>query len=90
VCLYRHEVDKTGLLLLAFYAAAALPLVVAITEIGVATGRMRPENAAALIGAAILSVLLFSHSALILRRRGQTRFPAAGHSEARETGYSLD
>ena len=46
VCLYRREVEKADLLPLALYAATALPLVVAITEIGVATGRMRTENAA--------------------------------------------
>ena len=34
-------------------------LVVAITDIGVATGRMRGDNAAALVGAGMLSLLLF-------------------------------
>jgi Kef-type K+ transport system membrane component KefB len=90
VCLYRREVEQADLLPLALYAATALPLVVAITEIGVATGRMRTDNAAALVGAAMLSVLLFPLSALILRRRGQTRSPVPGHPEARETGHSLE
>lgn len=39
--------------------STALPLVVVITEIGLQTGRMRPENATALVGAAMLSVLVF-------------------------------
>jgi hypothetical protein len=86
----RREVEQADLLPLALYMATALPLVVAITEIGVATGRMRTENAAALVGAAMLSVLLFPLSALLLRRRGQTRFPVAGRPEARKTGHSLE
>jgi hypothetical protein len=90
VCLYWHEVEKADLLPLALYAATALPLVVAITEIGVATGRMRADNAAALVGAAMLSVLLFPLSALTLRRREQIRSPAADHPEARETGHRLE
>lgn len=56
----------------ALYAATALPLVVAITEIGVATGRMRTDNAAALVGAGMPSVLLFPLIALTLRRRTTT------------------
>jgi hypothetical protein len=42
-------------------------LIVVITELGKATGRMLPENAAALVGAGILSVLLFPVVALSLR-----------------------
>jgi len=38
---------------------ATLIIVVAISEIGVSTGRMLPENAAALLGAGLLSVLVF-------------------------------
>jgi hypothetical protein len=39
-----------------------------MTESGVTTGRMRTENAAALVGAALLSMLLFPLSALIRHR----------------------
>jgi Kef-type K+ transport system membrane component KefB len=38
-------------------------------RIGLDTGRMKPENAAALVGAAMLSVLVFPFVALALRRR---------------------
>ena len=41
---------------LALFAATGLPLIVAITQIGLSTGVMRPENAAALVGAGLLSV----------------------------------
>lgn len=39
--------------------ATCLPLVVVITNIGLEGGMMKPENAAALVGAAMLSVLIF-------------------------------
>ena len=48
--------DKLGL---AFYSATCLPLVVAITEIGVRTGNMHDYTATALVGAAMVSVLTF-------------------------------
>ena len=45
---------------LALFAATGLPLIVAITQIGLSTGVMRSENAtAALVGAGLLSVLVF-------------------------------
>lgn len=44
---------------LTFLNATALPLIVALTEIGLETGVMLPENAAALVGAGALSVLVF-------------------------------
>ena len=48
--------DKLGF---AFYSATCLPLVVAITEIGVRTGNMHDYTATALVGAAMVSVLTF-------------------------------
>jgi Kef-type K+ transport system membrane component KefB len=44
---------------LALFSATQLPLVVAITTIGVQTDRMRTSTAAALVGAGMLSTLLF-------------------------------
>jgi hypothetical protein len=41
-------------------SATTLPLVFALTEIGLASGTLKPENAAALVGAGVLSVLFFS------------------------------
>ena len=49
----------TSSLPLALFSATGLPLIVVITGIGVDTGRMLPENAAALVGAGMLSVLVF-------------------------------
>ncbi|MFN8643199.1 MAG: cation:proton antiporter [Candidatus Binatia bacterium] len=67
VVLYRKELSAPERRSLALFSATTLPLVVVITAIGTATGRMLPENAAALVGAGILSVLLFPLIALSLR-----------------------
>ncbi|MES9808353.1 cation:proton antiporter [Streptomyces cinereoruber] len=55
---------------LALYAATCLPLVVAITTIGVDQELLDAEEAAALVGAAMLSVLLLPLVATRLRTRG--------------------
>jgi Kef-type K+ transport system membrane component KefB len=70
--LYRRDVPRWDLKPLALLSATALPLVVAITEIGLDSHRMKPENAAALVGAAMLSVLIFPYLAFALRRRHPT------------------
>lgn len=67
--LYRGELPRTERVPLALLSAAALPLVVAITEIGKQTGVMGSDEAASLVGAAMLSVLVYPLVALALRRR---------------------
>jgi Kef-type K+ transport system membrane component KefB len=67
--LYRGVIAARDRVPLALTSATALPLVVAITTIGLEEGRMRPENAAALVGAGMVSVLLFPLAALTLRGR---------------------
>jgi Kef-type K+ transport system membrane component KefB len=69
VLLYRNDIARWDLAPLALFSATGLPLIVAISEIGVATGRMRTDNAAALVGAAMISVFLFPFCALLLRSR---------------------
>ena len=59
VWLYRKDLVPDERWPFALYSATALSMVVAITDIGVRTGRMRSEIAAALVGAGLLSVLLF-------------------------------
>ena len=66
---YAAELDARERGLLALFSATSLPLIVVIAELGKATGRIRPENAAALVGAGILSVLIFPLIALSLRAR---------------------
>jgi len=53
---------------LAFYSSTQLPLVVAITTVALERGHMRSTTAAALVGAAITSTLVFPLIALRLRR----------------------
>lgn len=67
--LYRSDLDRRGRLRLALLSSTSLPLIVVITSLGVATGHMLPENAAALVSAGIASVLLFPLIALALRDR---------------------
>lgn len=52
---------------LTLFASTALPLVVAITTIGVDDGVLKSDEAAALVGAAMLSVLVFPLAGLRLR-----------------------
>jgi Kef-type K+ transport system membrane component KefB len=69
IIFYRYELAKEDRLPFVLYSATSLPLLIAIAEIGVQTGRMLPDNAAALVGAGMLSILLFPITALISRRR---------------------
>jgi Kef-type K+ transport system membrane component KefB len=71
--LYRRDLARNELAPFAFFSATALPLIVAITEIGRSTGWMRPDNGAALVGAGMVSVFLFPAAALALRSRRQRR-----------------
>jgi Kef-type K+ transport system membrane component KefB len=52
----------------ALVSATALPVLVALTEIGLRSGTMLPENAAALVGAGVVTVLLFPALAVALDR----------------------
>ena len=56
---YRGVLSASERTSLMFLQATALPLLVVITQIGVQTQQMRPENATALVGAGMLSVLVF-------------------------------
>jgi Kef-type K+ transport system membrane component KefB len=68
--LYRGDLAAADRPPLALFCAAALPLLVAITELGTEAGVMRDDEAVALVGAGMLSVLVFPLLALALRRRG--------------------
>ena len=69
ILLAWREVPRPTLAPLALLSASALPLVVAITEVGVSTGRLASDTAASMVGAAMLSVLIFPALALVLLRR---------------------
>ncbi len=55
---YRDVLPTRRRAAMAVLQSTALPLLVVITEIGLSTGHMRPSNAAALVGAGMLSVLV--------------------------------
>jgi Kef-type K+ transport system membrane component KefB len=65
---YRHDLPLRGRLQMMLLTATALPLLVALAEIGLDSGTMLPENAAALVGAGVLSVIVFPGVAASLRR----------------------
>ena len=67
--IYRKTLSLGERWQMVLLTATALPLIVALTSIGVANGTMLPENAAALVGAGALSVAVFPMVALQVRRR---------------------
>ena len=61
--------SRGDLVATAFFGATGLPIIVAVTAIGVEAGDLASGTASALVGAGMLSVLLFPLIALALRRR---------------------
>ncbi|GAA0283699.1 cation:proton antiporter [Streptomyces polychromogenes] len=74
--------DRSALVL---FGSTALPLVVAITTLGVQDGQVEPGEAAALVGAGMVSVLVFPLLALRLRGRAGA---ARGSAAAERAGAS--
>jgi Kef-type K+ transport system membrane component KefB len=74
VFLYRRDLTAAERISFALYSSvASLSLVVVITEIGVHAKTMTPETASVLVGAAVLSVLLFPTIAGQLLHQRQSR-----------------
>jgi len=67
--LYRRVLSATERRALAFFSATELPLVVAITTIAVDAGKMRVSTSAGLVGAAMLSTLVFPFVGIALQKR---------------------
>ncbi|HEX2180380.1 MAG TPA: cation:proton antiporter [Actinomycetota bacterium] len=61
---YRSIVGRRGALAAALLQATSLPFIVAATQIGLELGAVSETNAAALVGAGLLSVIVFPLSAL--------------------------
>jgi Kef-type K+ transport system membrane component KefB len=71
----RQRIEMT------FITATTMPLLIALAQIGLSDGVMLPSNAAALVGAGVLSVLIFPAIATTLHRRGRpARTGSAGAS----------
>jgi Kef-type K+ transport system membrane component KefB len=67
--LYRRDLPAAQRAQMVLLTATALPLLVALAEIGLRNGTMLRENAAALVGAGALSVLVFPMAAVAIERR---------------------
>jgi Kef-type K+ transport system membrane component KefB len=65
--LYRNVLATRERVALALMSSTQLPLVLAITTLATSTGHMRASTAAALVGAAVLSTLVFPTVGLRLR-----------------------
>jgi Kef-type K+ transport system membrane component KefB len=81
--LYRGVFGARDRAALAFYSATELPLVVAITTIAVEVGHMKTSTAAGLVGAAMLSTLIFPFVGLALRKESKRQ---AGEEPPAPTG----
>lgn len=77
--IYRHALPVRQRVEMTFITATTMPLLIAITVIGLSDGVMIPANAAALVGAGVLSVLVYPAiaAALARRRRAAAGVPAA-------------
>jgi Kef-type K+ transport system membrane component KefB len=81
--IYRRVLPLRQRAEMTFITATAMPLLVAIAEIGLRDGKMLPANAAALVGAGVLSVLVFPAVATALARKDRAR-TAPPEAEAAE------
>ena len=76
--LYRRVLDRRDRMALAFFSATQLPLVIAITTLAQDTGHMQASTAASLVGAAVLSTLVYPLIGLRLRREPARRRAGSG------------
>jgi Kef-type K+ transport system membrane component KefB len=76
--IYRKVLPLAQRVQMTFITATAMPLLVALAEIGLRDGRMLPSNAAAIVGAGALSVLVYPQVATAVAKRGQPPGPAPG------------
>ena len=67
---YRHDLAPRQRLEMTFITATSLPLLIALADIGEQDGVMLPATAAALVGAGVLSVLIYPLIAVGLHRSG--------------------
>ncbi len=69
--IYRRVLSVRQRLQMTFITATTMPLLIALAEIGQRDGVMLPATSAALVGAGVLSVLIFPPVAVLLGRGGQ-------------------
>ena len=71
--LFRRDISRTQIVASALMQSTSLSFIVVATTLGVTIGEVRPINAASLIAAGMLSVLIFPATALALLRREERR-----------------
>jgi Kef-type K+ transport system membrane component KefB len=84
--IYRRALPLRQRVEMTFITATALPLLVALAEIGLRDGKMLPSNAAALVGAGALSVLVFPAIATAMARTDRARTVPAPAEATEEAG----
>jgi Kef-type K+ transport system membrane component KefB len=70
---YRTALTGTQRVQMGLLTATTLPLLVALTQVGLDNGTMHPEDAAAVVGAGVASVLIFPAVAVALWARSAQR-----------------
>ena len=83
--IYRRVLPARQRVEMTFITATTMPLLIALAEIGLSDGVMIPANAAALVGAGVLSVLIYPSIAAAIARRAP-RTPAVPAVAAAEPG----
>jgi Kef-type K+ transport system membrane component KefB len=66
---FRRDMDRPRIIAAGLLQATSLSFIVVATEIGVTIGEVRPINAASLVAAGMLSVLIFPAISLAILRR---------------------
>jgi len=87
--IYRKALPRSQRVQMTFITATTMPLLIALAEIGLQGGVMLPANAAAMVGAGVLSVLIYPAVAVGLARRdrqkaGLPRVVASGANRTAE------
>ena len=80
--IYARVLPLRQRLEMTFITATTMPLLIALAEIGLRDGVMLPSNAAALVGAGVLSVLIFPAVASALDREPRPRSEAGESADA--------
>jgi Kef-type K+ transport system membrane component KefB len=81
--LYRRDLVARERVQMMLLSATSLPLLVALAAVGLDSGEMLPENAASLVGAGVLSVMIFPGLAVALHRTAPVPGRAKEHPPAR-------
>ena len=91
--IYRRALPRSQRVQMTFITATTLPLLIALAEIGLQDGVMLSANAAAIVGAGVLSVLIYPAAAVGLARRDRWQArrasPITAPAAAGEPGPAL-